>query len=83
MKRIVVLGLMAVASAALAGCGAREALIPPSGKALPVKPYAAKEEPKAADLLAAPPQTRPARSDDLIESSQERRSDDYDLPPPN
>lgn len=83
MKRIVVLGLMATGSLALAGCGAREALIQPEGKPMPVKPYAAKEAPKAADLLAAPSLTRPARSDDLIESSQERRSDDFDLPPPN
>ncbi|MDF7775354.1 hypothetical protein P1X14_08860 [Sphingomonas sp. AOB5] len=83
MKRILFAGTMAAASLALGGCGAREALIPPQGQSLPVKPYAAKEAPKADDLLAAPPQTRPARSDDLIESSKERRSDDFDLPPPN
>ncbi len=45
--------------------------------------FAVKQAPKADDLLAPPVQTRPARSDDLIESSEERRSDEFDLPPPN
>ena len=77
MKHILLIGV----ALALAGCGAREQLTPPAGASLPVKPYAAKETPGAGDLLKAPSQTRPARSDDLIESSQERRSDDFDLPP--
>jgi hypothetical protein len=65
----------------LAGCGAREELEPVAGKPLPVKPYAAKATPTPKQLLEPPPQTRPARSDDLIESSKERRSDEFDLPP--
>lgn len=77
MKRIALLGLGLLLSA----CGAREALEPAAGKQLPPAPYAAKSPPTAADLLKAPPQTRPARSDDLIESSEERRSDEFDLPP--
>lgn len=75
--------LLFVLALTLAGCGAREPLVPAAGQPLPVKPYAARTEPTATDLLAAPPQTRPARSDDLIESSEKRRSDDFDLPPPN
>jgi hypothetical protein len=77
MKQLLLAGI----ALALAGCGAREDLEPAAGKSLPVKPYAAKATPSPEKLLEAPPQTRPARSDDLIESSKERRSDEFDLPP--
>jgi hypothetical protein len=79
MKRLLLLG----AVLALAGCGAREALKPPPGRALPAAPYAAAATPTPDDLLKPPPQTRPARSDDLIESTDKRRSDKFDLPPQN
>ena len=78
MKRI-----MLVAGLLLAGCGAREELKPAQGAALPVAPYGAEATPTPEDLLKPPVQTRPARSDDLIESSDQRRSDKFDLPPPN
>lgn len=77
MKRLAVL----VAGLALAGCGAREELKPATGAAMPVAPYAAEATPTPGDLLQPPVQTRPARSDDLIESSDKRRSDKFDLPP--
>lgn len=79
MKRV----LLALVALSLGGCGAREALVQPEGKPMPVTPYAAKAPPKSDELLAPPVQTRPARSDDLIESSEERRSDEFELPPPN
>ncbi len=79
MKRVLLIGLVL----SLCGCGAREGLVQPEGKPMPATPYAAKQAPKAEDLLQPPVQTRPARSDDLIESSEERRSDEFDLPPPN
>jgi len=79
MKAILLTGFALTLSA----CGAREALEPAPGKAMPVAPYAAKAPPKSEDLLADPVQTRPARSDDLIESADKRRSDEFDLPPPN
>jgi hypothetical protein len=66
----------------LAGCGAREPLQPPEGKALPPKPYGAPYPPNSTQLLTAPTQSRPARSDDP-QSNQQRRSDEFDLPPPN
>ena len=78
MKRFL---LAAVALGLLGGCGAREDLVPRAGQQLPVAPYAAKEPPKSPTLLAPQVQARPARSDDLIQSSDERRSDEYDLPP--
>jgi len=78
MKRIILgAGLL------LAGCGAREELKPAQGAALPPAPYGAEATPTPQDLLKPPVQTRPARSDDLIQSSDQRRSDEYDLPPPN
>jgi hypothetical protein len=80
MRRLVLAG---IALLALAGCGAREELAPPKGAALPVKPYSAQATPTPKQLLDPPPQTRPERSDNLIESSKERRSDEFDLPPPD
>jgi hypothetical protein len=79
MKRILAIAV----ALALSGCGAREALVQPPGKSMPVAPYAAKAPASADGLLAPPVQTRPARSDDLIESADQRRSDEFDLPPPN
>jgi hypothetical protein len=79
MKRVVLIGLVLT----LGACGAKEALVQPAGKPMPATPYAAKATPSADQLMAAPVQTRPARSDDLIQSSEERRSDEFDLPPPN
>ena len=78
MKALLLAGL----TLALSACGAREELAPVAGNPLPVKPLAAKATPTPEQLLTPPPQTRPARSDDLIESSKERRSDEFDLPPP-
>lgn len=67
----------------LAGCGAAKELQPAPGKHLPVAPYGATEQPSANALLRVPPQYRPVRSDELLTNSTERRSDDFDLPPPN
>lgn len=75
--------LIAAAALALAGCGARAPLQQAEGVPLPVAPYGATATPTPTDLLQPPPQTRPGRSDDLIESSTARRSDEFDLPPPN
>ena len=77
MKRSLVL----IAALLLAGCGARKPLEPPAGQALPVKPFGATKTPTSDDLLKPAIQTRPARSDDLLQSSEQRRSDEYDLPP--
>lgn len=82
MKRLLPIG--ALAALLLAGCGAREPLAPPPGGALPVAPYGATATPTPEDLLKPAPQTRPARGgDDLIQSSEKRRSDKFDVPPSN
>lgn len=80
MKRRI---LAAALILALGGCGAREDLKFAEGKAPPATPYGAKAAPTPSDLLKARVQTRPGRSDDLIESSDKRRSDEFDLPPSN
>jgi hypothetical protein len=68
---------------ALSGCGASKGLIPPKGEALPPAPYGATAKPTATALLKPSNQARPERSDELLKSSEDRRSDEFDLPPPN
>ena len=76
------LGLAGLALA-LSGCGAADGLKPAEGKTLPVAPYGAKTQPTPAQLLTPTTQQRPKRSDELMTQSQERRSDEFNLPPPN
>lgn len=74
--------LAAAALIALAGCGKVQELRPAPGKAMPVKPAT---EPRAAtveELMAPPPQSRPRRIDDVVEQSEKRKPDPFDLPPP-
>ena len=80
MKRAILLAA-ALAAMALSACGARQDLKPQKGEPLPVAPYGAKKPLTADELLKPSNQARPARSDELLRSSEERRSDDYDLPP--
>ena len=80
MKRYVGLAGLALA---LSGCGAADGLKPAEGKMLPVAPYGAKTRPTPAQLLTPTTQQRPKRSDELLTQSDERRSVEFDLPPPN
>jgi hypothetical protein len=73
--------LVLVFSLFLAGCGAARGLRPDEGEQLPVAPYGATATPVADDLLTPEPQARPGRSDELLRRSEQRRSDDFDLPP--
>jgi len=65
----------------LAGCGSAAGLKPPEGGALPVAPIGARATPTPQELLAPTPQQRPQRSDELLRRSDQRRSDEFDLPP--
>ena len=67
---------------ALAGCGAARELKPRAGEALPVAPYGARATPSRDDLIRPTTQQRPGRTDELLTSSQARRSDEFDKPPP-
>ncbi len=66
---------------ALTACGSAKGLSPRPGESLPVAPRGAKATPTPADLLTPSTQQRPQRGDELLRSSQERRSDEFDLPP--
>lgn len=66
---------------ALAGCGGRNELQPAPGKALPPAPLGAATAPTPTELMTPDAQARPARSDELLRRSEERRDDRFDLPP--
>jgi hypothetical protein len=66
---------------ALAACGKAAGLAPRPGEQLPVAPRGARATPTPAELLTPTTQQRPQRGDELLRTSQERRSDDFDLPP--
>ncbi|WP_419807816.1 hypothetical protein [Sphingomonas sp.] len=65
----------------LGACGSAVGLKPPPGVALPVAPYGATTQPTPIQLVTPTPQQRPQRSDELLRNSEERRADDFDLPP--
>jgi hypothetical protein len=65
----------------LAGCGSAAGLKPPEGGTLPVAPVGARATPTPQELLAPTQQQRPLRSDELLRRSDQRRSDEFDLPP--
>lgn len=67
----------------LSACGAARELQPAQGRGLPDRPYGATATPTAKQLSTASPQARPGRSDELLQKSEERRGDTFDLPPPN
>jgi len=79
MRTAILLG----AALVLSGCGTSKGLAPPKGAALPPAPYGATVRPTATELLKPSNQARPERSDELLKSSEDRRSDEFDLPPPN
>ncbi|ONF96806.1 hypothetical protein [Sphingomonas jeddahensis] len=74
-------GAVLLLAVLLAGCGSSRALRPNEGERLPVAPYGATATPTPDDLLTPNPQARPGRSDELLRNSEERRSDEFDLPP--
>ena len=65
----------------LAACGKAAGLAPPPGGQLPIAPRGARATPTPTDLLTPTTQQRPQRGDELLRSSQERRTDEFDLPP--
>ncbi|SOB80126.1 hypothetical protein SAMN06297144_0902 [Sphingomonas guangdongensis] len=73
--------LAAIALVALAGCGQRGDLKPASNTPLPVAPVGARATPTPAALLTPSIQARPARSDEVLKSSEQRPRDDFTLPP--
>ncbi len=79
MKRTAILAL----AIALGACGRLAELQPAEGHSLPVKPLMATVTPTAEELLTPPAYARPERVDEIIKRSEPRRSDRFDLPPPD
>ena len=77
MKKLIVLA----AILALAACGQVAPLRPQAGAALPPKPAAATKTPDAEALMTPSDQARPKRNDELLQSSEKRAPDKFDLPP--
>ena len=65
----------------LTGCGKAATLKPAEGAGLPPAPYGATATPTADQLVTPPAQARPNRADELLRSSQDRRDDEFDIPP--
>lgn len=74
-------GLFLGAALLLGGCGAARDLKPAPGEQLPVAPRGITATPTASQLMRPTTQQRPERSDDLIYKSEQRRADEFDLPP--
>jgi hypothetical protein len=72
-----------ITAAALAGCGSIAPLKPAAGQALPVKPLMARATPSPEELLTPPTYANPERIDELMKRSQPRKSDRFDLLPPD
>ena len=70
-----------LALVALAACGKQAELHYPAGSPGPATPTGSAAPPTPADLVAPTPQSRPQRSDEVLMKSEERQSDDFDLPP--
>jgi hypothetical protein len=66
---------------ALAACGRQVDLRYPQGASGPATPAGASAPPTPPELVAPAPQSRPQRSDELLRQSDERKSDEFDLPP--
>ena len=88
---ILIAATSALVALALSGCGRRGELAFPkpaasgavaaANPATPATPVGAKAPPKPGELIAPTPQERPARSDELLRQSEQRQSDEFDLPP--
>lgn len=76
MKAWIIIGALA-----LTGCGSANGLKPPASAAAAPKPFGAVNKPTPVQLLTPTNQARPERSDELLRKSEQRRGDDFDLPP--
>ena len=79
-KRLIIIGM--AATALLGSCGSKQDLKPVAGQPAPVVPVGATRAPTTEELTTPDAQARPARSDELLKRSEQRETDDFDLPPP-
>lgn len=81
MKRLLALAALCAPALLLTACGETAPLRPQTGKSLPPKPATATTAPDADKLMTPSDQSRPKRNDELLQSSQKRPVDKFDLPP--
>ena len=74
--------LAAILILAATACGKRADLEPAAGKPAPVVPVGATAAPTTSQMTTPDAQAKPARSDELLRRSEQRTSDEFDLPPP-
>lgn len=82
MRRMMVVGPVLLAVLLLGGCGSRTELLPAAGEPLPPRPAAATATPTPEALMTPDTQARPIRNDDILQGSDVRKTDRFDLPPP-
>jgi hypothetical protein len=82
MKRLLmVLGLGLAFALPLSACGLREPLAPAEGQHMPPAPAMASRAMTTDELITPPAIARPERLDELLQKSEERHDDRFDLPP--
>lgn len=75
--------LMAIIGCVLLGaCGNKADLSRIAGTAPPVVPMGSARAETPQQQTTPDAEAKPARSDELLKRSEERQSDDFDLPPP-
>lgn len=74
-------GMVLIACALLAACGNRGALERLASAAPPVIPAGSDQAESAEEQTTPSVEARPARSDELLRRSEERSTDEFDLPP--
>lgn len=73
--------MLVVASMGVSGCGQRQQMAFPTDRAGPARPVGAPRAPTAGELQTPSAQAQPRRSDELLQRSDEREPDPFDLPP--
>ena len=66
---------------ALSSCGLRKPLAPAQGQHMPRAPAMASRAMTTDELITPPTAARPERLDELLQRSEERHDDRFDLPP--
>src|SRR4051812_5905919 len=75
------LGLCLASAFALTACGLRQPLAPAEGQHMPPAPAMASRAMTTDELITPPAIARPERLDELLQRSEERHDDRFDLPP--
>ncbi len=80
-KRLLIVAGAAAAMLAVSGCGRVAEFAYDASRRAPPQPVGSTEAMTPQKLIEPGPQARPQRSDEVLRKSEERRSDEFDLPP--